>query len=47
MQLWPLVLRASDGRFYTDPVSMATDLMLWDVTKEKITERMAVVPKNR
>ena len=25
---------------------MATDLMLWNVTKEKITKRMAVVPKN-
>jgi ribonuclease Z len=31
---------------YDGPVSMATDLMVWNITKAKITERMAVVPKN-
>jgi ribonuclease Z len=31
---------------YDGPLSMATDLMVWNVTKEKITERMAVAPKN-
>jgi ribonuclease Z len=28
---------------YSGPLSMATDLMVWNITKEKITERMAVV----
>jgi ribonuclease Z len=27
---------------YDGPLSMATDMMVWNVTKEKITERMAV-----
>ncbi len=27
---------------YTGPLSMATDLMVWNITKDKITERMAV-----
>ena len=27
---------------YSGPLSMATDMMVWNVTKEKITERMAV-----
>ncbi len=27
---------------YDGPVSMATDMMVWNITKEKITERMAV-----
>ena len=29
---------------YSGPLSMATDMMVWNVTKEKITERMAVSP---
>ena len=28
---------------YSGPLSMATDLMVWNVTPEKITERMAVI----
>lgn len=28
---------------YDGPLSMATDLMVWNITKEKITERMAVL----
>jgi ribonuclease Z len=31
---------------YHGAVSMATDLMVWNITKEKVTERMAVVPKS-
>ena len=31
---------------YDGPLSMATDLMVWNVTKDKITERMAVSPGN-
>ena len=27
---------------YDGPLSMATDMMVWNITKEKITERMAV-----
>jgi ribonuclease Z len=27
---------------YDGPLSMATDLMVWNITKDKITERMAV-----
>ena len=29
---------------YDGPVSMATDMMVWNITREKITERMAVSP---
>ncbi len=29
---------------YNGPVSMAVDMMVWNVTKERITERMAVSP---
>ena len=29
---------------YSGPVSMATDMMVWNVTKDRITERMAVSP---
>ncbi len=29
---------------YTGPLSMAEDMMVWNVTKDKITERMAVSP---
>jgi len=29
---------------YAGPLSMATDMMVWNVTKDKITERMAVSP---
>ena len=29
---------------YDGPLSMATDMMVWNITKEKITERMAVSP---
>ncbi|MGI9481518.1 MAG: hypothetical protein ACR2OR_04070, partial [Hyphomicrobiales bacterium] len=29
---------------YDGPVSLATDMMVWNVTKDKITERMAVSP---
>ncbi len=28
---------------YDGPLSMATDRMVWNITKEKVTERMAVV----
>ena len=31
---------------YSGPVSMATDMMVWNVTKDRITERMAVSPDN-
>jgi ribonuclease Z len=31
---------------YDGPLSMATDLMVWNITKDKVTERMAVVPQN-
>ncbi|MGI9292505.1 MAG: guanitoxin biosynthesis MBL fold metallo-hydrolase GntH [Pseudomonadales bacterium] len=31
---------------YDGPVSMAADLMVWNITKDKVTERMAVVPQN-
>jgi ribonuclease Z len=30
---------------YDGPLSMATDMMVWNITKEKITERMAVSPE--
>jgi ribonuclease Z len=29
---------------YGGPLSMATDMMVWNITKEKVTERMAVSP---
>ena len=29
---------------YDGPLSMATDMMVWNITKDKITERMAVSP---
>ena len=29
---------------YDGPLSMATDMMMWNITKDKITERMAVSP---
>ena len=29
---------------YDGPLSMAVDMMVWNVTKDKITERMAVSP---
>ena len=29
---------------YDGPLSMATDMMVWNITKDKITERMAVAP---
>ena len=31
---------------YDGPLSMATDMMVWNITKDKITERMAVSPDN-
>ena len=31
---------------YDGPLSMATDLMVWNVTKDKITERMAVITED-
>jgi len=31
---------------YDGPLSMATDMMVWNITKGKITERMAVSPDN-
>ena len=31
---------------YDGPLSMATDLMVWNITPEKITERMAVITRN-
>ena len=31
---------------YDGPLSMATDMMVWNITKEQITERMAVAPDN-
>ena len=30
---------------YAGPLSMATDLMTWNITKDKITERMAIVTR--
>ncbi len=29
---------------YDGPVSMATDMMMWSITKDRVTERMAVSP---
>ncbi len=29
---------------YDGPLSMATDMMVWNITKDKVTERMAVSP---
>ena len=29
---------------YTEPLSLAVDNMVWNITKEKITERMIVSP---
>ena len=29
---------------YGGPLSMATDMMVWNITKDKVTERMAVSP---
>jgi ribonuclease Z len=29
---------------YDGPLSMAVDMMVWNITREKITERMAVSP---
>jgi len=31
---------------YDGPLSMATDMMVWNITKDNITERMAVSPDN-
>ena len=31
---------------YNGPLSMATDMMVWNITKDKITERMAIAPDN-
>lgn len=31
---------------YQGPLSLAEDLMVWNITPEKITERMAIVPDN-
>ena len=31
---------------YSGPLSMATDMMVWNITKDQITERMAVAPDN-
>jgi len=31
---------------YAGPLSMATDMMVWNITKDKITERMAVSTDN-
>ncbi len=31
---------------YDDPLSIASDMMVWNVTKEKITERMTVATRN-
>jgi len=31
---------------YDGPLSIASDLMVWNVTKDKITERMAVITRN-
>lgn len=31
---------------YDGPLSMATDMMVWNISKDKITERMAVAPDN-
>ena len=41
-ELGPYV-RADIRRTYAGPLSLATDLMTWNITKEKIVERMAVV----
>ena len=42
-ELGPYVM-ADIRRTYAGPLSMATDLMTWNITKDNITERMAVVP---
>ena len=31
---------------YDGPLSMATDMMVWNITRDSITERMAVSPDN-
>ena len=31
---------------YSGPLSMATDMMVWNITKDQIIERMAVAPDN-
>ena len=38
-------IRASIRTTYDGPLSMATDLMVWNITKDKITERMAAVTR--
>ena len=37
-------LRAGIRETYGGPLSLAIDMMVWNITKEKITERMAVSP---
>ena len=41
-ELGPYV-RADIRRTYAGPLSLATDLMTWNITKDKIVERMAVI----
>jgi ribonuclease Z len=42
-ELLPSV-RAGIRETYDGPVSLATDMMVWNISKDKITERMAVSP---
>ena len=43
-ELSPYV-RSDIRRTYDGPLSVATDLMTWNITKDKITERMAIVTR--
>ncbi len=43
-ELGPYIMEAIRST-YDGPLSMATDLMVWNITREKITERMAVVTR--
>ena len=37
-------LRAGIRETYDGPLSVGTDMMVWNITKDKVTERMAVSP---
>jgi len=37
-------IRAGIHETYDGPLSVATDMMVWNITKDKVTERMAVSP---
>ena len=38
-------IQAAIRTTYDGPLSMATDLMVWNITKDKVTERMAIVTR--